>query len=176
MVLSFKVGEQKGLRRLIPIEKIQALPFFYRDTVVESYLDVMGHMNVRWYMTIFDEAAWPFFDSFGMNEAYYKANHTGAFALKHLLTYWAEVRLGETVAVHSRIVGRSTKRIHFMHFMVNETTGTLAATLEALGSHADLTIRRTSPFKEEIATQLDAIIAKQSQLDWDAPLSGAIRP
>ena len=156
--------------------QIHQLPCFHRATIPEAYLDVMGHMNIRHYMGLFDDAAWDFFAAFGMDLAYYDGSSGGAFALEHHVRYLAEVHVGETVAIHTRVNGRTAKRIHFMHFMLNETTGKLAATLEVIASHANRDTRRTSPFPAEIASQIDQFVAEHSQLDWVAPLCGVMRP
>lgn len=92
-----------------------------------------------------------------------------------MITYLAEVRSGETVTIRSRLLARAERKMHVMHFMLNETTRALAATLEVLGAHADMRIRRTSPYPEHLAAALDAMLAAHRQLDWDVELSGAIR-
>lgn len=161
---------------MITLEQLADLTVYYRETITEAHLDVMGHMNVRHYLGLFDEAAWYLFAEFGMDGPYYEANQAGAFALQQFIRYLAEVRLGETVAIRSRLLGRSARRLHFIHFMVNETTGKLAATLETLSSHADTAARRTSPFPAEIAEAIDTIIARHEQLGWEAPVCGVIRP
>jgi len=137
---------------------------------------VMGHMNVRHYLGIFDEASWQMFASFGMDHAYYERKLGGTSALQQFISYLAEVHLSETVAVYGRLLGRSSRRIHFILFMVNETTGKLAATLETISSHADLELRRTSPFPEVIAANIDRLIETHNQLDWQPPLCGVIVP
>ena len=159
---------------MITPDQLQSIPMFHRETIPESYRDVMGHMNIRWYMALFDEAAWDFFAAFGIDVPYCQATESGAFALKHFISYLAEVHVGETVAVHTRLLGFSAKRVHFMHFMVNETTDTLAATMEVLGAHADLIARRTSPFPPPIAAKLEIILERDASLAWDAPLCGVI--
>jgi acyl-CoA thioester hydrolase len=159
----------------IPVEKIAALPFLYRATVQPGHIDVMGHMNIRHYLGFYDDAGWHFFASVGMDNTYYVENKAGGFALQHIIRYLAEVRLDETVAIHARIVARTDKLIHFMLFMINENTGKLASTLEALGAHADMTVRRTSPYPSHVTSKLDVLIAQHNALDWDAPVSGAIR-
>lgn len=161
---------------MITVEQVEQLPMYHRETIPTDYLDLMGHMNIRWYVALYDIAAWKFFESFGMTEAYYRTEQAGGFALKQFIQYLAEVRVGETVAIHGRLLGRSAKRIHFMLFMVNETTQVLASTFEVLGSHADMRIRRTSPYPPQIAAKLDAAIAEQSALGWDAPVCGVISP
>jgi len=157
------------------IEQIQQLPLVHRDTIIVGYLDVMGHMNVRHYMGIFDEATWRFFDLFGINTDYAQREKGGMFALKMHITYVAEVHLNQVVAIYSRILARNAKRLHFLHFMVNETTQQLAATIESVGSHADLNVRRTVPFPAHIAVKVDNLLAQHQALDWDAPLCGVLR-
>lgn len=160
----------------LTVNQITQLRCFYQTTIPEEYLDVMGHMNIRHYMGLFDQAAWRFFAAFGMDEAYYHSTDGGAFALEQHIRYLAEVKVGETVAIYTRVNGRTAKRIHFIHFMVNETTEKLAAILETVTSHANTTTRRTSPFPAEIAAAIDALIADHQKLEWAVPLCGVIRP
>ncbi len=160
--------------KLIPLEKVKTLPSFHRETIPESYLDVMGHMNVRWYVALFDKAADSFFASFSMNSDYF-ATERGLFALQQFIHYLAEVHMEQSVVIHVRLIERSAKRLHFMYFMINETTDKLACTMEVLCAHADLNLRRTSPFPPHIAKQIDAMLFEQNQLDWVAPISGALK-
>ena len=156
--------------------QLEPLPIIYQGIVPAHYLDMMGHMNVRHYLSLFDEAAWEFFVGFGMDQAYYESGQGGAFALQHFINYRAEVHQDDQLTIHGRLLGRSAKRVHFMLFMVNNTQGKLAATLESLGSHADLSQRRTSPFPPTIAANIDTILATHTQLNWQAPVSGVINP
>ncbi len=161
---------------MITPAQLNPLPIFHHETIPESYRDVMGHMNIRWYMALFDEAAWNFFATFGIDVAYTKSANAGAFALQQFITYLAEVHIGETIVVRTRLLGYSAKRVHFMHFMINETTSTVAATMEVLGAHADLSARRTSPFPSPIVAKLEQILQTNADLDWEAPICGVIKP
>ena len=167
---------QLRLPMTINLAQLEQLPCFQRTTIGNEHLDIMGHMNVRHYMGIFDEAAWHFFASFGMDQAYYSGGVGGGFALQQSVRYWAECRVGDVVSVRGRMIGRSAKRIHFMLFMGNETQGVLAATIETLGTHADMRIRRTSPYPAHIADRIDILVDKSDALDWAAPICGVIRP
>ncbi|MCA9926631.1 MAG: thioesterase family protein [Anaerolineales bacterium] len=159
---------------MIDPQHLEPLPLYHRATVPDAYLDVMGHMNIRYYLALFDEAAWQFFDAFGMNRTYYESTTGGAFALEQHIRYFAEVRRGETVSIRTRVLGFSPKRIHFMLFMVNETAVKLAATLETVTSHVDLTVRRTSPFPSGIAVNIAAFYEAHCKLPWDAPSCGVM--
>ncbi len=164
----------KGGDCQVPVDRLTALPQYHRETIPSDYLDAMGHMNVRWYMALFDKSVWHYFNDHGLNEDYYTQNKSGVFALKHFIQYYAEVRAGEKVGLHIRLLGRNEKRFQFMIFMINESTGKLAATLESMGTHADLVARRASAMPPEITTQLDARLNIDQTLDWEAPICGSI--
>jgi acyl-CoA thioester hydrolase len=157
------------------LEKITALPFMCRVVVPPEYEDMNGHMNVRHYMTIFDEAGYPMIDLLGMPPSYHEANGTGGFDLEHHLHYLNEVHIGDTVTVYLRFTGRSAKRMHYLMFMVNETRQSLASIFECVNSFADLKVRRTAPFPAEIAAKIDEFFAQHEALDWEAPICGVMK-
>ncbi|MDX2076664.1 MAG: thioesterase family protein [bacterium] len=159
----------------IDIAKIKALPYLHTETVKEEHLDAMGHMNIRYYLGFFDNAAWRLFgDFFGLTLDYYQSHKVGMFALKQFLHYTAEVRLGDVVDIYGRVINRTSKRAHFMMFMVNKEQDVVSAIFESLGSFADLSTRRTAPFPDEIAQKIDALVVAHQALDWQPPLTGVI--
>ena len=160
---------------LVPISFLEELPMYHRETIPSDYLDVMGHMNIQWYMALYDKATRNFFLSHGLSADFIREHQTGTFALKHVINYYAEVRVGQNVAIRARLLGRSDRRFHAMHFMINEMTGQLASTLELLGTFADLRKRRATSIPPEIAANFDARLTADRQLDWEAPVSGIIK-
>lgn len=155
---------------------LEGLPITLRREIPESYRDEMGHMNVMWYTHLFSEAFEKFADQFGFGEAYFRANMMGSFALETHVRYLAEVRIGMHVTVRSRVLGRSAKRIHFMHFMTIDETGALAATQEHVGAHIDMRVRRMAPLPSEITARFDKLLAEQNALGWPAPTCGVMNP
>ncbi len=160
----------------IPIEQLRALPQTTREIIPQAYLDEMGHMNIQFYVHIFNNAAWGLFSWFGVTLDMLKTTQSGMFALEQHIRYVAEVHESETVVVHSRLLGLSQKRLHFMHFMINETTGKLAATFEVLASFADLKARRTAPFPDAFRAQIREKLTQHNTLPWDAPVCGVLVP
>ncbi|MFW5709674.1 MAG: acyl-CoA thioesterase [Chloroflexota bacterium] len=161
---------------MIDLSLLSSLPITNRITIPSDYLDEMGHMNIMYYIHIFDRAAWGLFELFGVTIKELESYGGGMFALKQFIQYLAEVHVGETVAVRSRVLGVSHRRIHFMHFMINETTGKLASTFEVLGSYADLNTRRTAPFPDSIAARIQDHLQHDQSLPWDAPICGILKP
>lgn len=158
----------------IPLAKITALTCIYRQVIPPEYQDENGHMNMRWYLAVFDDAGYPLAAQFGLTDEFHQQNGSGGFDLEHHLHFLNEVMVGDTVAVYARVVARSAKRVHYLLFMVNETRDKLAAIFECVNSFADLTQRRTAPYPDAIAARIDAVIAQHAALDWDAPVCGVM--
>jgi len=154
---------------------LSQLPITHQATIPESYLDMMGHMNVMWYTHLFGRATCGLFQLAGMDEAYFRSHQAGSFALAQFFNYKREVRAGEHVTLRTRLVARSSRQFHVVHFMTKGDEQTLAATGEFLAAHIDMQARRMSSFAPHIAENLDRILAEHSQLDWSPPLSGAIQ-
>jgi acyl-CoA thioester hydrolase len=153
-----------------------SLAITHQATVLETYLDKMGHMNVMWYTHLFDRATWRFFANTGMDLAYYEREKAGAFALEQHTRYLAELRQGQAVTLRTRALDRTAKRFHFLHFMIRDEDGILAATSEIVGIHVDALTRRSSPLPQAIATALDKMIADHQRLGWEPPTCGVMGP
>lgn len=156
------------------VEEVKQLPHFMARTIPPEYEDINGHVNIRHYLGLHDEAGWGFFKLIGLDESYFKEQQSGLFDLEHHLHYRAELHVGDEVSVYGRFLARTEKRLHGMWFIINETKNNLSNTLEFVSSHADLKARRTSPFPDSIAAELDKLIAEHNQLLWDAPVCGVI--
>jgi acyl-CoA thioester hydrolase len=152
------------------------LPVTHRAVIPEAYLDEMGHMNVMWYTHLFSQAAWGLFQMVGLDRAYFAAHGAGSFALAQHFRYLKEVRGGQHVTLRSRVLGRSAKRWHTIHFMTIDELGVLAATAEVVSTHVDLTVRRSSPMPPGVTAAIDRLLAEHTRLGWDAPVCGAMKP
>ncbi|MEM9951593.1 MAG: thioesterase family protein [Chloroflexota bacterium] len=153
---------------------IRALPFHHRVVIPDEYLDIFQHMNVQYYLRIFSDSVFRMFADIGMDDTFFQEHQIGLYAVDQRLSYRAEVKASETVAVYSRFIMRSSKSLHFMVFMVNETQGVLSATMEALAFHVDRTTKKSAPFLTEIAMHIDDRLAVDQALSWAVPLSKAI--
>jgi acyl-CoA thioester hydrolase len=159
----------------IPLENILALgPACLRMAVPDEYKDANGHMNMRWYLAIFDDAGEALHAELGLVPEFHARHRSGTVDLEHHINYLNEVMPGDVVAVYRRLVARSPKRLHYLLFMVNETSGKLAAIFECMNAFLDLKSRRTAPFPPEIAVEIAMRVARDRSLDWEPPVSGAM--
>src|SRR5207248_8521546 len=95
--------------------------------VPESWTDSNGHLNMRWYVAIFDDAGDELHARIGLEPGYHRQHQTGTFDLEHHTHFLREVMPGDRVAVYARMVGYSAKRVHYRMFLVNETRESVAA-------------------------------------------------
>jgi acyl-CoA thioester hydrolase len=158
----------------IALDQLAALPAVYRVTIPPAYRDRMDHMNIRWYLALYDEAGDAMYTLWGEDLDYYARTGSGGFDLEHHLHYVNEVRIGDDVVIRARLLARTAKRLHYLMFMVNETRGNLASIFECVHAHVDLKARRTAPYPPELAERLDALVAEHNRLNWPAPICGAM--
>ncbi len=144
--------------------------------IPEDYIDSMGHMNVAWYVRLFARGSRTIFHELGMKREYLETHRAGFFMLETHINYLSEVRSGHHVTIRTRFIDRSATRFQLLHFMSNDTKGTLAATYEVVIAHIDMKVRRMAPIPDTIGANLDAKIQEHRALDWAPPLCGVMKP
>ena len=143
-----------------------AAPFDrYRDVVRPEWIDHNGHMNMGYYLVVFDLATDEFFRWVGLDEAHRKACNVTTFCLEAHVTYHREVRSGDPLRFTTLLLGHDAKRLHYIHAMYHATEGYLASTNELMSLHVDLRTRRGAPMAEEISARLAAVQAAHENVE-----------
>ena len=137
----------------------------YRDVVRPEWIDHNGHMNMGYYLVVFDFATDEFFRWVGLGEAHRKARGITTFCLEAHVTYHREVRSGDPLRFTTLLLGHDAKRIHYIHAMYHAREGYLASTNELLSLHVDLATRRGALMAPEIAARLAAIQAAHDKVE-----------
>ena len=83
------------------------------EKVIKEWTDYNGHMNVAYYVHVFDMAADIMLDNFRMGGKSAKREKKSTFAVEMHTNYNQEVRLGEEVETHIAYVDHDKKRIHY---------------------------------------------------------------
>ena len=123
-------------------------------TVRPEWIDDNGHMNLAYYVVVFDHATDALWDAIGLNEDYKLRTGHGTFAVECHILYRAELMLGDAVRVASHILQTDTKRIHLLHEMQRTDTGAVVAQQELMLLHVDLRTRRVAPFLPDSAMRV----------------------
>lgn len=130
----------------------------YRGVVYPNQLDHMGHMNVQWYTSKFDEATWHLFSMVGLTNRYIKEDQCGMAALEQKTEYKAEVMPGDLLVVKSELLEISEKTLRFKHYMYDAETEALSATSELLAVHLDRQARRSRALPDFVKANCQAFL------------------
>lgn len=136
----------------------------YEGEVLPQWIDANGHMNLAYYVVLFDGATDALYDLIGVGQAYRDATGNSTFTAETHTLYEREVLLGERVRVVSHLLAVDTKRLHYFHEMFHAEHGHRVAAQELIGLHIDLRIRRVAPFPPDLLARLqDAVRTRGDQ-------------
>jgi acyl-CoA thioester hydrolase len=142
-----------------------AAPFdAYRDLVRPEWIDHNGHMNMGYYLVVFDYATDAFLAWVGLDAVHRAQRRVTTFCLEAHVTYHREMRSGDPMRFTTVLLGHDAKRVHYIHAMYHATEGYLAATNELMSLHVLLTTRRGGPMAPEVLARLALIQAAHDRL------------
>jgi acyl-CoA thioester hydrolase len=129
----------------------------YRARVRPEWIDSNHHMNMGYYVVVFDLATDEWFAWVGLDAAHRAGQRVTTFCLEAHVTYHREVREGDPLRFATRLLGFDARRIHYFHEMHHAEAGFLAATNELMSLHVSLETRRAAPMSPEILERLARI-------------------
>jgi len=136
------------------------------EKVIKEWTDYNGHLNVAFYVHVFDIAADIMLDSFKMGGASAKQDKKTTFVAEMYTAYKQEVRLGEEVETHLTYVDHDKKRIHYRLSMFHKEKKYLAAINEVLSLYVDLDQRKVIEFDaDRLNLMNEAIKANSSKFN-----------
>jgi len=130
------------------------------EKVIKEWTDYNGHLNVAFYVHIFDIAADVMLDNFNMGGISAKKNKKTTFVAEMHTIYKQEVKLGEEVETHVTFVDHDKKRIQYRLSMFHKEKKYLAATNEVLSLYVDLNLRKVTEFDKDRIVLMDDFIKK----------------
>jgi acyl-CoA thioester hydrolase len=136
----------------------------YRDVVRPEWIDSNQHMNVGYYLVVFDFATDAWFEHVGLDGEHRHTHGITTFALEAHVVFVREVRAGDPLRFTTRLVAHDPKRLHYFHEMYHATDGYLAATNELVSLHVSQATRRGAPMAPAILERLARIQAAHDTL------------
>lgn len=136
--------------------------------VAEEWIDLYGHMNMARYVALFDEVGYALQERWGLGETYTGETRKGLFVVDVAVSYKRELTAGTPLTLALRLLEADAKRLVSLMELRRGDDGTLAATMEQLSVHADLTTRRVVPFDPPVAERLRDLAAVHGALPLPA--------
>ena len=130
------------------------------EKVIKEWTDYNNHLNVAFYVHIFDIAADVMLDNFKMGGISAKKDKKTTFVAEMHTIYNQEVRLGEEFETHVTYIDHDKKRIHYRLSIFHKEKKYLAATNEVLSLYVDLNQRKVVEFDPDRIKAMDGFIEK----------------
>ncbi len=146
----------------------------YETAALAEWSDRNEHMNIRHYVAVFDDAGDAFYPTVGLDDASHRTRESGTMDLEHHTHFVREVRPGDSLAVYLRIVGVSSKRFHYVMFLVNQSTREIASIFECVNTFVDLNRRKSAPWPDDVRAALQVLLERHGTVSWPAPVCGSM--
>jgi len=135
-----------------------AAPFDeFRTAVRPEWIDHNGHMNMGYYLVVFDLATDAFLAWTGLDAAHRRDHAVTTFCLEAHVTYHREVRAGDPLRFTTLLLAHDAKRLHYLHAMYHADACYLAATNELMSLHVSEATRRGAPMAAGVLERLARI-------------------
>jgi len=132
------------------------------EKIIKEWTDYNGHLNVAYYVYVFDIAADIMLNNFKMGGESAKQDKKSTFVVEMHTNYNQEVKLGEEVETQLAYIDHDKKRIQYKLSMFHKEKKYLAATNEVLSLYIDLSQRRVTEFDSDRVKIMDDFIKKNS--------------
>ena len=138
----------------------------YSTKIKPEWLDYNNHMNVAYYVLVFDLAFEELLLSLGLGEDRAKKTGISTMTLESHITYDQEVSHGQNVEIQMHLVDHDHKRMHlYLEMYVKGISGYLASTLEQISMCVDLNERKSASFPVEVMEKIKDLSQQQSNLE-----------
>jgi len=128
------------------------------QVIKKEWTDYNNHMNMAYYVMVFDQIWENMLEKFMMGENSAKTIKRSTMVVETHTTYNNEVKQGEEVEINITFFDHDKKRLHFKLEMIETTSRKLSATLESLSLYIDLDKRKVTEFEEEKVKLMDKFI------------------
>ena len=116
--------------------------------VKSEWTDYNGHMNLAFYIHLFDSSWEVLLEKFNIGEDSAKIEKRTTFAVESHTTYDMEVKVGDEVDINLLFIDFDKKRIVYKLEMIHKSEKYLAATTEVCSLYVDLNSRKVTEFEE----------------------------
>ena len=128
--------------------------------IIKEWIDYNGHMNMAYYVLIFDQAWENILNKFQMGGEKAEESKRTTMVVETRTTYDSEVKEGDEVEVYVSYFDHDKKRLHLKCEMYEKKTKKLSATMENISLYIDLDKRKVTEFEDEKVKIMDEFIDK----------------
>ena len=124
----------------------------------EEWIDYNDHMNMAYYILVFDQALEVALEKFKMGESAARDSNRSTMVVETYTKYLSEVKQGEEIDIHMTYFDHDKKRLHIKMEMIEKSKKKISATIEWISLYIDLSERKVTEFEEEKLKLMDKFI------------------
>ena len=117
--------------------------------IINEWTDYNNHMNLSYYILVFDKAAEKMLSNFKMGEDAAINTKRSTMVVETHTTYNNEVKEGEEVDIYLSYCDHDKKRLHYKLEMYEKSKNVLSSTTEVLALYINLELRKVAEFEKE---------------------------
>ena len=136
--------------------------FLKSQKVIKDWVDYNGHMNMAYYVLIFDQAWEVALEKFKMGENAAKSQQRSTMVVETNTKYINEVKENEEVDINLIYFDHDKKRLHLKMEMNEKRTNKLSASMEWISLYIDLGKRKVTEFELDKIELMDNFIKENN--------------
>ena len=132
------------------------------EIIKSEWTDYNKHLNMAYYVLIFDKAWEVILEKFKMGEHSAKTSGMSTMVVETNTTYDSEVKEGDEVEIVLTFFDHDKKRLHFRLEMIEKNSKKLSSTIEMLSLHVDLKKRKVAEFDQQRTQLMNSFISENN--------------
>ena len=131
--------------------------------IINEWTDYNKHMNLSFYILVFDKAAEKILSQFKMGEEAAIKTKRSTMVVETHTSYDNEVKEDDDVNIYLSYCDHDKKRLHYKLEMYEKSKNILSATTEVLALYINLDLRKVAEFEKEKLIIMDKFIEENNQ-------------
>ena len=129
-----------------------------RFVVKKEWVDYNNHMNMAYYVLVFDQALEVALEKFKMGESAAKDLNRSTMVVETNTKYLSEVKEGEKIDIQMTYFDHDKKRLNIKMEMIEKSKKKKSATIEWVSLYINLGKRKVTEFEDEKLEIMDKFI------------------
>ena len=135
------------------------MPVYLKSqNIIKKWVDYNNHLNMAYYVLIFDQALEVILEKFKMGAKSAKTEKRSTMVVETNTKYINEVQEGIVIDIFLTFFDYDKKRLHLKMEMVEKKTKKISASIEWLSLYVNLETRKVTEFESEKIIIMDSFI------------------
>ena len=117
--------------------------------IIKEWVDYNNHLNMAYYVLIFDQACEVLLEKFKMGAVSAKNERRSTMVVETNTRYISEVKESDEVDIMLTFFDHDKKRLHLSLDMIEKQTNKISASIEWLSLYVNLETRKVTEFENE---------------------------